>query len=98
MIALILLGFGHRPLSAQVNAYVISGGSLSDLCGGENAPDISHATCRACLITSSSDLCAPTALPHIARGGATLMWAMRPKSVSFAHLDPLPQARGPPTA
>ncbi|QYZ69554.1 hypothetical protein [Neotabrizicola shimadae] len=58
--ALIATGFGHRMPSANdsmIDAFLLSGGSLADLCGdtdGNGLPD--HGDCPACHIVASAEL------------------------------------------
>lgn len=59
-VALVAAGSGHRVPSANdamIEAFVLSGGSLADLCAdtdGNGLPD--HGDCPACHIVASADL------------------------------------------
>lgn len=60
IVALVATGFGHRIPSSNdsmIEAFVLSGGSLADLCAdtdGNGLPD--HGDCPACHIVASADL------------------------------------------
>lgn len=103
MIALAMVGFGHKSLTpaadAQATAYILAGGSWSDLCGQDGDPRHASADqCRACVISHGCLLDTPAVT------AATLITASalvaRPYQ-SISHLSGLDwayAARAPPVA
>lgn len=64
LMALTLSSFGHSTLSpdaeAQAEAYILAGGSWSDLCSNQGDPLAAGAKCIACIIGQSCLLSNPT--------------------------------------
>jgi hypothetical protein len=102
-IALIATGFGHRIPSqadAAVEAYVLAGGDLADLCAGadvDGLPD--HGDCPACHIVATAELPEASLTLH----DADLVFvakvvAPRQSRAVRMVLDPARGMRAPPLA
>ncbi|MEL6681224.1 MAG: hypothetical protein AAFQ09_01100 [Pseudomonadota bacterium] len=100
ILTLSLAGLGHAENSptneAQADAYILAGGSWSDLCGdAENSA--SHAEiCLACLLSQTSALAEPA---HFARPADTFAAITLPRcdvSNAMPSLHATPAARAPP--
>jgi hypothetical protein len=104
VLALLALGFGHRSgaltLDADLEAYLLSGGAASGLCGDVDDPASGPAKeCTACRLIASTDLVAPMAtLPVAIRlVQVTQMLALAQMRHHAAPLDPAKQTRAPPS-
>ena len=100
-LALVATGFAHRAPSSEdaaMQAYVLAGGAVTDLCGdadGDGMPD--HGSCPACQITASADLPPPPAL--IRDAGLMLLaeiTAPRASTLAARVHDPAHSSRAPP--
>ena len=99
-VALTLVSFGHQSVSpkaqAQADAYILAGGSWSDLCG-ENGDPLAHsAKCMACLITAGCALPPPAATVHRTGLVIRVAWSVSADTshVITAHAPQM--ARAPP--
>ncbi|SFR38562.1 hypothetical protein SAMN04488005_1250 [Yoonia tamlensis] len=99
--ALCLVGFGHKPLApaqdAQAAAYVLAGGSWSDLCGQSGDPrDETAAVCQACIIAKSCAFgaFAQSAFPLVVATGHV---PRAPQGLArLSNIDQANAARAPP--
>jgi len=102
VIALTMIGFGHRPMApaaqAQAAAYVLAGGSWTDLCGDAQDPTAHNGPCMACVISSGCDF--PTASGAMVRlvSVATIAWPDQTITVPATRNTAAHLARAPPTA
>ncbi|XDA99117.1 hypothetical protein AB1M95_04195 [Sulfitobacter sp. LCG007] len=99
---LVLVSASHRPLQAahtdpEIAAFLASGGSLADLCGGSHDGG-SGVECPACVLSK-----ALVELPTVDEGADRLTWVrvtrvIPPVIWRASHLPQAPPARGPPSA
>jgi len=104
-LALVLVGFGHRPVETdqrlsdpQIAAYLALGGSLADLCisGDDGQDHAAHADCPACTIAKSMTL-APACLAPVGLVAWSTHRTVWPKTLVLnGHGPRAPPARGPP--
>ncbi|MCB6178979.1 hypothetical protein LHP98_12680 [Rhodobacter sp. Har01] len=102
-VALAATGFAHRmptPDQAALDAFLLAGGELSDLCGdadGDGLPD--HPGCQACQIAGAADLPAPlTSARKADLVFVAEVVAPRESRAVRAVLDPARGLRAPPLA
>ncbi len=103
MIALALVGFGHRSLApaadAQATAYVLAGGDWSDICGQSGDPRHAQADqCLACVISHSCVTPEPAYAPALTITAATIWAAPAHRIYRLSSLDWSYPARAPPLA
>jgi hypothetical protein len=104
-LALVLVGFAHRPAEAAppaadaaLAAYLAAGGTLDDLCldAGGDGGTLSHADCPACTLAKT------IAPPPVAAGlaapapCAAARLATPDRPALAGHTPRAPPARGPP--
>lgn len=100
-IALVALGFGHRlptASDAAVDAFMLAGGDLSDLCG-DGTQGSAHRDCPACHITSASLLPDPAETVRDAEL-RLLVEVIAPRQSRIVHAvrDPVRGMGAPPLA
>jgi hypothetical protein len=101
-LALIAVGFGHRMPSAEdarVEAFVLAGGDLSDICGDIGDGSVAHRPCPACQIVSAIALPenAGPVRPAELRLLAEVAAEEDPAAITFRR-DPARGLRAPPLA
>jgi hypothetical protein len=102
--AFFALGFAHnsipRPMSPELAAYVASGGSISDICGGDHDSEHEqHIDCDACRIADSFVIL--QGCKQAASGELEIIqtWRFVAKRLSQSQgLDPARLSRAPPSA
>lgn len=100
--AVLSLGFGHKrgptEMTPEMAAYVAAGGSIFDLCGGNELPHEGQIMdCEACRIADNLvtlQACEPAAFAELAQVQA---WRFIAKHLSESQgLDPARLTRAPP--
>lgn len=109
-LALILVAFGHQPLSAgsrlpDASAYAFPDGSVPVICvtlpGSEGGKQVDHGTpCSACLIAGQFVLPAPAGLAEQAyeRTSEPVIFASNEPVLIRAAFPPAAPPRAPPSA
>lgn len=99
-----VMGFGHRVPSARASAleaYVLSGGSLADLCGADHDGEDDHhgpQGCPVCHLTGAGLIPVPVTKAHdIERHFLARIVAPQPRRAQGRAHDPAHPPRGPPT-
>jgi hypothetical protein len=99
-IALALLSFGHQSLSpaseAQVQSYILAGGSWADLCGDGGDPLAGVGKCTACVISQGCALPPPLDTHHPSEVGTTIAWPITNATTTLATHTGSHRARAPP--
>ena len=100
--AFISLGFAHKNMkpvmTPELVAYVAAGGSIADICGGDQYPDRTNTVnCEACRIADSltvTQTCDPVATIDLER---IQRWRFISKRLAQSQgLDPARLTRAPP--
>lgn len=104
VVALATSGLGHRvsaqPQSPELASYIAAGGTLADLCGGQDGqPGLFASDCEACRLVNAAILNPPCT-------GAALVLSEPARKLSFVAktiqntrpADPARQPRAPPQA
>lgn len=96
--ALVLVGFGHRPVQAepQAMAYLLAGGDWADLCADGPAPHPAGDTCAACILAKGMALSAPVTAPRALLGEQRLVWTPRAAERFALTIAATYPARAPP--
>jgi hypothetical protein len=97
-VALVLVGFGHRPVQAdqQAVAYLLAGGDWADLCADGDVPHPVGDRCMACILAQSAAL--PDPVPDMLRASShrDAHWTTKASSHRImTGVTPYP-ARAPP--
>lgn len=104
IIAFVTLGFAHKSISTQLApelaAYVAAGGSLDDLCGGDQLPGhAASVSCEACRIADSFAIFQDCKLSASAEQVRVRTWRFVAKRLlETQDLDPARLTRAPPYA
>ena len=97
-VALVLVGFGHRPAQAepQAVAYLLAGGDWADLCADGQAPHPAADTCAACILAKGMALSAPLAAPRALVAEQRMVWTVRAAGRHDLTIAATYPARAPP--
>lgn len=102
-IALVATAFAHKIPTASdlaLDAYVLAGGSMADLCGdGDGDGAMAHRDCQACSIIGTAMLPdAPQAVTRVNYAYVATIVAPRAARAIRTVLDPARAMRAPPLA
>ena len=98
--ALVLVGFGHRPAQAepQAIAYLLAGGDWADLCAQDDLPHRAGDHCAACILAKAITLPAPVLTPRATVTAQPMAWTMQATARPELKIANAYPARAPPFA
>ncbi|MDA0722329.1 MAG: hypothetical protein O2994_11710 [Proteobacteria bacterium] len=97
-VALVLVGFGHRPAQAepQAIAYLLAGGEWADLCAKGDIPHPAGDICSACILAKAMGLPAPALTPRALVAAQPMVWTLRATARPELKIASAHPARAPP--
>jgi hypothetical protein len=97
-VALVLVGFGHRPAQAepQAIAYLLAGGEWADLCAKGDIPHPAGDICSACILAKGMGLPAPALTPRALVAVQPMVWTLRATARPELRTAAPNPARAPP--
>ncbi|WP_411892003.1 hypothetical protein [Yoonia sp. SDW83-1] len=101
ILALLTVSLGHQPpdpgKQAQAAAYILAGGSFSDLCSENGDPTAGHTPgCEACTISATCALPDASGQPMHVSLPRTIAWINRHVVETTTRMNPDAPARAPP--
>ena len=97
-VALVLVGFGHRPAQAepQAIAYLLAGGDWADLCAQGDIPHPAGDICSACVLAKGMALAAPALTPRALVAVQPMVWTLQATARPELKIASAHPARAPP--